>query len=125
VVAKERSKSSTTDQRFPKSDRIRKRREFLEIQRKGKRIHLSDLVVMCRRGPRKRLGITVTRKVGTAVQRNRIKRLIREVWRRNRELIPSGWELVLVGKRSAVNATYTGLKLQLKELSRKLGHGGI
>lgn len=123
MVATESSKS-TTDQRFPKSDRIRKRREFLEIQRKGKRIHLSDLVVVCRRGPRTRLGITVTRKVGTAVRRNRIKRLIREVWRRNRELVPSGWELIFVGKRTAVNATYNGLKQQLKEVSRKLGHGG-
>jgi ribonuclease P protein component len=124
VIATERSRNSTKGNGFPKSDRIRKRREFLEIQRKGKRIHLSDLVVVCRRGPRKRLGITVTRKVGTAVQRNRIKRLIREVWRRNRELIPSGWELVLVGKRTAVNATYAGLKQQLKEVSRKLSHGG-
>lgn len=124
MTATERSQSSMKGQGFPKGDRIRKRREFLEIQRKGRRIHLPDLVVVCRRGPRKRLGITVTRKVGTAVQRNRIKRLIREVWRRNRELFPSGWELVLVGRRTAVNATYTGLKLQLKEVSRKLSHGG-
>jgi ribonuclease P protein component len=53
-----------------------------------------------------RLGITVTRKIGNAVARNRIKRLVREVFRLNRARLPEGLDLVWVAKQQAAQACF-------------------
>jgi ribonuclease P protein component len=86
---------------FPKSRRLRRRREFLAVQSSGSRITLPSCIVLLQ--PRlddepARLGITVTRKFGNAVARNRAKRLFREVFRRSPELFPSGIDLVVIPK---------------------------
>lgn len=107
------------DQRLRKSDRIRKRREYLAIQRQGQKIHLQDIVVLCcRREHGRRLGVTVSKRVGKAVQRNHVKRLIREVWRRNR--MGEGFDIVVVARQRAVRTTYGRLTRQLLELARRL-----
>ena len=46
-----------------------------------------------------RVGITVTKKVGSAVDRNRIKRVVREVFRRHRSFFPDGFDYVFIAKR--------------------------
>jgi ribonuclease P protein component len=48
-----------------------------------------------------RLGVTVTKKVGTAVRRNRVKRLVREAFRLCPDLLPSGVDLVVIAKDGA------------------------
>jgi len=111
-----------SDERFRKSDRLLKRPEFLAVQRGGKKVHLRDMLVIARGGTR-RMGVTVTKKVGNAVQRNRIKRLVREVWRRRRVKMPEGLELVFVAKKSAVRMTFDQLRRQFDELETKLSRG--
>jgi ribonuclease P protein component len=108
--------------RFRKTDRLRKRKEYLKVQRQGRRVHLRDLVVLIlpQRG-RQRMGVTVSTKVGGAVTRNRIKRLLREVWRRDRGLLPDGIEIVFVAKRRASSTTFSSLRSQLRELGRRIG----
>lgn len=111
---------------FPKHVRLRRRREFLSVQRRGDKVHLRDLLVMVHpskpRSP-SRMGVTVTKKVGKAVCRNRIKRLVREVWRRNQGTMPPGLDLVFVAKRSAAKVTYAQLSRQLHVLRQRLGDG--
>ena len=117
------SASTRSDERFTKADRVRKRREYLAIQRGGRKIHLPDLLVFVRpcEHPQRRVGITVSRKVGKAVVRNRIKRLIREVWRRERACLPEGVEVVFVAKSTAgQRLSHAGLRHQLAMLSRRL-----
>ncbi len=90
----------TSSEAFPKRYRLRKRREFLQAQRSGRRLASPHFVVYLRPngGRRQRLGITVSRKVGKAHLRNRLKRLIREVFRRERLVFPAGIDFVVVAK---------------------------
>jgi ribonuclease P protein component len=87
--------------RFPQEARIRKRRDFLRIQNRGHRLWGRQFIVYVRPSPtkRSRLGITVSRKVGGAVQRNRIKRWVREAFRTQPELFSQPIDIVLIAKR--------------------------
>lgn len=92
-----------TDQRFPKSVRIRRQVEFDMIY--GGNLFAADnvLVLRARRNDLglTRLGISVGRKVGNAVVRNRWKRLIREAFRRQRLDLPVGLDLVVRPRKGA------------------------
>jgi ribonuclease P protein component len=89
-------------QGFPKAVRIRRRREFLSFGRNGeKRRTASFVFVLQRCHGEPRLGITVSRKVGSAVTRNLLKRRIREVFRRHPSRDRLGHDLVLIAKPGA------------------------
>ncbi|PRP95691.1 Ribonuclease P protein component [Enhygromyxa salina] len=66
-----------------------------------------------------RLGITVTRKVGNAVVRNRIKRLVREVFRQHRARLPPGLDIVWVAKQQAAGATFAAVLDDFEALLRR------
>jgi len=72
--------------------------------------------------PESRLGITVTRKIGHAVARNRIKRLVREVFRRHRSRVAPGLDMVWVAKRQAAEVAYEEVVLDMERL---LGRRGL
>jgi len=55
-----------------------------------------------------RCGLSVTKKVGKAVQRNRVKRLLREIFRL--QSVKPGWDIVFIARRDAVNADYHQLE---------------
>jgi ribonuclease P protein component len=66
-----------------------------------------------------RLGITVTRKIGNAVERNRIKRLVREVFRLHRARLPEGLDLVWVAKQQAAQACFADVLDDFEALARR------
>ena len=105
---------------FPPSSRLRKRAEFLRAQRQGRRAHTPHLVavVFARpEGGKSRLGITVTKKVSAkAVVRNRIKRVSRELFRKNAELFPRGCDIVLIAKREAIGLDYEDLLREVRKI---------
>jgi ribonuclease P protein component len=106
--------------------RLRQRAEFLAVQSGGTKLHGRHVLAIARRrvDPSEgqgRLGLTVTKKVGNAVVRNRIKRLLRE-WLRLHGWVPAGWDLVLVAKDSAARQLHpddfaTDLTRILRQLS--------
>jgi ribonuclease P protein component len=113
---------SEEPQRFRRGDRLKKRYEFRQVQLNGRRIHTPHflIVVQPNASSNTRLGITVTKKVGSAVERNRIKRVVREVFRRNRGLFPLGHDVVLIAKRNAADIGYESLLAELGAAAHKL-----
>lgn len=95
---------------FPASRRIRKRSEFLRIQRDGRAFRTPHFVLLIRAqvedvGP-SRLGIVATKKIGHSPARNRGKRLCREVFRRSPDFVPAGFDCVVLLRSGAHEMTF-------------------
>ena len=88
---------------FPKSQRLLKRSDFVKLNQAGKRYHSAHFVVIAGKNSLglTRMGVTVGRKVGNAVVRNRTKRLLREFFRLNKSRLPRGYDFAFVAKRNA------------------------
>jgi ribonuclease P protein component len=88
---------SGADLRFPRACRLTTRRQFLTVYAEGRRVASKSFTFfgLPNSAGTCRLGITVTRKVGGAVRRNRIKRRLRDVFRRNRTQLAPGLDLVI------------------------------
>lgn len=107
---------------FPKCERIRKRSEYLALQGQGRKVQSESFLAFGRRIPEERpgrLGVTVSKRVGTAVQRNRVKRLIREAYRRNK-CLPPGADVVIVAKRTALSLDLRRAESELVRLLKRL-----
>jgi ribonuclease P protein component len=68
-----------------------------------------------------RLGVTVSRKVGGSVARNRVKRWLRECFRRARPRFPAALDLVIVARPGAAGAGHDVLCRELKTLAARFG----
>ena len=100
--------------------RVRLRSDYLAIQNKGRRVGGTHLMVFALAGSG-RMGVTVSRKVGGAVIRNRVKRWIRECYRRRRSDFPGQVDMVVVARPAAAGAGQAGLCRELTSLARRLG----
>lgn len=107
---------------FPKAHRLGSRPQFLSVQRSGRRQKCPDFVVLWRPNglDASRLGVTVSKRVGNAVTRNRVKRHVREAFRRGREILPAGLDLVIVARPSAATLTGSVIASQLHRTFRRL-----
>jgi ribonuclease P protein component len=88
--------------RFPSAQRVKKRLEFEAAQSAGRKAVLPHFVLLLyARGEagEARLGIVASRRVGTAVIRNRAKRLVREAFRATRQLWMPGIDVVVIVRR--------------------------
>ena len=85
------------------AERVRKRSEFDRIQKRGRRVNTLHFVLVFAPGAAcehpARLGITASRRIGGAVQRNRAKRLIRAAFGVTREMWSPGVDLVVIVKK--------------------------
>jgi ribonuclease P protein component len=115
------------DERFSRRDRLRSRRDFERLAREGARRSSPYFVVLLSRGPRRasagaglraRLGVTASRKVGGAVVRNRVKRRIRDAFRRRRGLLPAELDVVVIARPGAASLSGPAVA---EELGRLLG----
>lgn len=107
---------------FPSDERLRKRWEFLRVQGRGKKVHTRHLLALALpslRG-RRRVGLTVSTKVGNAVQRNLVKRWLREIYRKERDALPDRIDLVLVAKSGADSVGFEGLRDEVREIAARL-----
>ncbi|TAK00969.1 ribonuclease P protein component, partial [bacterium] len=90
-------------ERFPKRARLLRRSEFLNLSRTGKKVYTSHFVVLSKTNDKgeNRLGVTVSARVGKAVARNRIKRLLREFFRRHSRELSSPQDIVIIARKGA------------------------
>ena len=112
---------------FPRRLRVSRRRDFLRIQRTGRKLHTRHFMVFVLVHRERdaaaepgRLGITVTRRVANAVGRNRIKRIVREAFRRERARMRPGFDLVWVAKREAASATFAQVVQQMRDIADQI-----
>ena len=109
---------------FTKADRILKRHEFVRLAKSGRRIQNEYFIAVFfpSRHGRSRLGVTVTKKVGCAVKRNRIKRLVREFFRLNRQFLSGVWDINIIAKNQIADITsekaYRSLQNIFNRISR-------
>jgi len=109
---------------FSRNERVRRRAEYQGIYERGSRVHgrLLTLFTLPNNLPIGRLGIAATKKLGGAVVRNRAKRLIREVFRRNK--LAPGFDIVVVPKRDLLDASLAAIETEFKQtLDRSLRRG--
>jgi len=113
---------------FTKADRILKRREFIALSKFGRRVQNTEFIAyfLPAQHNRSRLGVTVTKKVGQAVERNRIKRLVREFFRLNRHCLSGNWDISIIVKRQSAEITsemaHRSLQNIFDRISRYDGH---
>ena len=102
---------------------LKQNHEFRRLYQRGKSAVSPYFAIYCRRTgrPESRLGITTGVKLGHAVQRNRVRRRIRELYRTNEEKFVSGYDIVVVARTRAVFSRYSELERSFLQLMRKLG----
>ncbi len=111
-------------QRMTKAMRLRRRPEFVAVQSSGRKVHgklfVALVVETAATAPVGRVGLTVTKRIGNAVIRNRIKRRARE-WLRRNGWVPSGRDVVLVAKDAAATSTSADVARDLERVVARIG----
>lgn len=113
----------TVTERLPKGARLRQRSEFLGASCGAKRAVLPHFIVLINRG-RGRIGITASRKVGGAVERNRIKRVVREAFRKHRTTCCREKDLIVIARAGASELSYEEAVRELAGALRAARCGG-
>jgi ribonuclease P protein component len=101
---------------FPKHARLRKRSDFLKLSRWGKKTHSPNFVIITRPNHEgaTRLGLTVSAKVGNAVVRNRVKRLLRECFRQYRHQVPPNKDVLIIARKAAAGLSFSEVESEFK-----------
>ena len=117
-----RSDDDGTNHTFARASRLRARKLFLEVYERGRRVNSPFFVLFAVKGatPKSRLGITATKKYGDAVARNRIKRIVREIFRKHRGAAAPPIDLVVNVKTSAREQPFDRLEADLASRLREL-----
>jgi ribonuclease P protein component len=98
-------------ERFPKESRLRKRADYLKVQEAGFKVSTEPLLVLALRNPNgvTRLGVTISTKVGNSVVRHRIRRCLKELFRKRKDELPLGIDVVFIAKQQAAPGDLTAL----------------
>lgn len=114
--------ATSTGERFGKEARLRRRSEFLLVQEKGQKINADCLLalVLPNATGKTRLGLTVSNKVGNSAVRNKIRRRLRELYRKRLRALPKGIDLVVIARNSAADADFAAIRRAFEKVAGEL-----
>ncbi len=113
---------NATSEEFPHEVRIVRSSDYKAMYKAGRKIPSKRFVLFGRINAigHSRLGMTVSRKIGGAVVRNRVKRLFREIFRRSLGKIPNQFDILVNAKSGCVGAKYAELRDEFVDTVQKL-----
>ena len=111
-----------TSSSYPPSVRLRKRSEFLRLRDSVQKFASRGILVVWQENnlASARLGVTVSKKVGCAVTRNRVKRFVREIFRKNRLSIPAV-DLNVIARSESATMDFALMQQELLKAFRYIG----
>jgi ribonuclease P protein component len=101
--------------------RLKKNIEFKRVYKQGRSVANRYVVMYILRNgtPHRKAGFSVSKKIGGAVQRNRIKRVFREVYRLNQEVLVEGIDIVFIARHASKQASFQEVTKAFKDLFKK------
>lgn len=112
----------TGGQRLPRGARLRDARDFTRVNRTGQRrasTHFVIVVAPARDDEAAKVGLAVGRRVGNAVARNRVKRRVREWFRRSRAQLPVASDWVVIARQGAAELDAAAVASELGRLAAR------
>lgn len=102
---------------------LRKPRDFDRVFRQGRSTAGPELILYCLRHsrPGRRVAFCVSKKLGSAVVRNRVRRRLREVYRLNQEKLAARWDLILLARPATLAAPFQALENLFLSLAGRAG----
>jgi len=101
-----------------KKERLRKDKEFQAVFREGKKLWINSILLIIYKPNSlnyRRLGIVISKKIKKATQRNKVKRWIRELFRRNKDWFPENCDIIIIPHPNLLNLEYK----KLMEIARE------
>lgn len=111
--------------RFPADQKLRVQADFVRARQQGSRMECGPFLLNAYRVPDDsmppRIGVVTAKKMlGNAVHRNRMRRVFREIFRLHPGVWPSGWDVVIVPRRSSLEKPFAALEKRYLESSIRL-----
>lgn len=107
---------------FNNTEGIKKDSDFRRVYRKGKSFADRNLVIykMKNNGGGSRIGISISKKVGKAVVRNKIRRYIKEAYRLNIDgIVLKGYDIVFIARINSSSSSYVDIEKSIKYITKK------
>ncbi|WNQ11504.1 ribonuclease P protein component [Paenibacillus aurantius] len=105
-----------------KENRLAKKEDFQKVYRYGKSMANRQFVLYYMARPQIeafRLGVSVSKKLGNAVVRNRLRRMMKEIIRLNKDRIPSGFDFILIARKPAADIDYSEMEKNVLHVLKK------
>lgn len=104
-------------------NRLKKNKDFKIVYRKGKSFANRDFVIYHKKNSYgyPRIGFSVSKKVGKAWKRNIIKRRLREILRKNENVLSLNYDIIIIVRQTLKNADYISMEKSLKHALKGSG----